>query len=200
MMLLITLTICQRVASSVRFKLLTLTRVAQSVDTVCTILFVFTPIIFLLSFLSLLDCRYATDWPLALRLSIINYDDYAEKWGRVLLFMFYTACITVLAQIVTWWLSPYLPNGKKRSAATGGIPELKAILSGSTLNTWLSIRMFVAKFVGMLLTLSSGLSVGKEGPFVHMACIVGFQLVETLNAFKVSLMNVGFDMCAAHCT
>ena len=88
----------------------------------------------------------------------------------------------------------------RKSAATGGIPELKTILSGSKIPKWLHFRMWVAKFIGMVLSLSSGLFVGKEGPFVHMACILGDQVFKVLRNFmgsKVELRGVRQEIMIA---
>ena len=117
-----------------------------------------------------------------------------------------TVIVAVLAFFVIEKLSPvhdpdatgfrlvWTPRGdnvQRKTAGTGGIPELKAHLSGSTLPQWLSAQMYVAKFCGMILTLSSGLLVGKEGPFVHMACIIGRQILEKLPIFKRLMLGSG---------
>ena len=49
-------------------------------------------------------------------------------------------------------------------AAGSGIPEMKCILSGMSLTHYLSFRTFFAKCLGLMCAISSGLSVGKEGP------------------------------------
>lgn len=64
----------------------------------------------------------------------------SDAW-RFVVWVLYSIVVTLLAQFVTHWLSPIMSNKQKRSAATGGIPELKTILSGSKLSTWLSLRM-----------------------------------------------------------
>lgn len=58
------------------------------------------------------------------------------------------------------------------AAAGSGIPQMKAIMAGLTLPKMLSFRTYVAKVLGMICMLGTGLSLGKEGPFVHIAgCI-----------------------------
>ena len=57
-------------------------------------------------------------------------------------------------------------------AAGSGIPQMRAIMAGVELPNMLSKKTFVSKVIGMIAMLSSGMSLGKEGPFVHIAgCI-----------------------------
>ncbi|TPX48019.1 hypothetical protein SeLEV6574_g02309 [Synchytrium endobioticum] len=58
-------------------------------------------------------------------------------------------------------------------SAGSGIPEVKTILSGFVIRGFLGFKTLVVKSVGLMLSVSSGLSVGKEGPIVHIACCVG---------------------------
>eukprot|EP00124_Ichthyophonus_hoferi_P005432 Ihof_evm1s785 gene=Ihof_evmTU1s785 len=58
-------------------------------------------------------------------------------------------------------------------AAGSGIPEVKTILSGFVIRKFLGVFTLLIKIVGLVLSVSSGLSLGKEGPFVHVACGVG---------------------------
>ncbi|KAM6502232.1 Chloride channel [Amanita muscaria] len=58
-------------------------------------------------------------------------------------------------------------------AAGSGIPEIKTILSGFVIHGYLGGRTLVTKSVGLALSVGSGLSLGKEGPFVHIASCIG---------------------------
>jgi chloride channel 2 len=59
-----------------------------------------------------------------------------------------------------------------REAEGSGIPQVRAILCGVTLENMLSWKTFLAKLFGITAMLLSGLSTGKEGPFVHLvSCI-----------------------------
>ncbi|KAF9049790.1 chloride channel [Panaeolus papilionaceus] len=58
-------------------------------------------------------------------------------------------------------------------AAGSGIPEIKTILSGFVIHGYLGGRTLFTKSVGLALSVASGLSLGKEGPFVHIASCVG---------------------------
>lgn len=59
------------------------------------------------------------------------------------------------------------------SAAGSGVAEVRVILSGFVLHGFLGLKTLVIKMVALILSVSSGLSLGKEGPFVHMAACVG---------------------------
>jgi chloride channel 2 len=59
-----------------------------------------------------------------------------------------------------------------KKAAGSGIPQMRAIMTGVKLPGMLSKRTCIGKVMGMICMLSSGMSLGKEGPFVHIAgCI-----------------------------
>ncbi|KZO95441.1 hypothetical protein CALVIDRAFT_516238 [Calocera viscosa TUFC12733] len=58
-------------------------------------------------------------------------------------------------------------------AAGSGIPEIKTILSGFVIHGYLGGRVLLTKTIGLALSVASGLSLGKEGPLVHIACCVG---------------------------
>jgi chloride channel 3/4/5 len=59
------------------------------------------------------------------------------------------------------------------SAAGSGVAEVRVILSGFVLHRFLGLKTLVVKTVGLILSVASGLSLGKEGPFVHIATCVG---------------------------
>ncbi|KJZ72840.1 hypothetical protein HIM_07784 [Hirsutella minnesotensis 3608] len=59
------------------------------------------------------------------------------------------------------------------SAAGSGVAEVRVILSGFVLHGFLGFKTLIIKMVSLVFSVSSGLSLGKEGPFVHMATCVG---------------------------
>ncbi|PWW79535.1 hypothetical protein C7212DRAFT_275756 [Tuber magnatum] len=59
------------------------------------------------------------------------------------------------------------------SAAGSGVAEVKVILSGFVLHGYLGLKTLVVKLFALILSVSSGLSLGKEGPYVHIATCVG---------------------------
>ena len=50
---------------------------------------------------------------------------------------------------------------------------MKTILSGFIIRGYLGATTFVVKSVGLVLAVGAGLSLGKEGPLVHVACCCG---------------------------
>lgn len=58
-------------------------------------------------------------------------------------------------------------------AAGSGVAEVKVILSGFIIRGFLGLKTLVFKTVGLILSVASGLSIGKEGPFVHIASCIG---------------------------
>lgn len=58
-------------------------------------------------------------------------------------------------------------------AAGSGVAEVKVILSGFVVHGYLGLRTLVIKTLGLILSVASGLSIGKEGPYVHIATCIG---------------------------
>ncbi|KAL8626829.1 hypothetical protein Q9189_007473 [Teloschistes chrysophthalmus] len=58
-------------------------------------------------------------------------------------------------------------------AAGSGVAEVKVILSGFVVHGYLGVKTLVVKTLAVILSLASGLSLGKEGPYVHIATCVG---------------------------
>eukprot|EP00928_Gymnodinium_smaydae_P070448 TRINITY_DN5427_c0_g6_i2.p1 TRINITY_DN5427_c0_g6~~TRINITY_DN5427_c0_g6_i2.p1 ORF type:complete len:744 (-),score=164.91 TRINITY_DN5427_c0_g6_i2:61-2292(-) len=80
-------------------------------------------------------------------------------------YLFYIVVCTFLAfasALLTWGFAPM--------ARGSGIPEIKTILGGFNMPEVLDFNTLCIKIVGLSLSVASGLSCGKEGPLVHIAC------------------------------
>uniref|UniRef100_A0A8C2IC49 Chloride channel, voltage-sensitive 2b n=1 Tax=Cyprinus carpio TaxID=7962 RepID=A0A8C2IC49_CYPCA len=86
-------------------------------------------------------------------------------------------------------------------AAGSGIPEMKTILRGVVLKEYLTLKTFVAKVVGLTCALGSGLPLGKEGPFVHIASLCAALLCKFMSFFGGIYENESrnTEMLAAAC-
>uniref|UniRef100_A0A8C7NWC2 Chloride channel, voltage-sensitive 2a n=1 Tax=Oncorhynchus mykiss TaxID=8022 RepID=A0A8C7NWC2_ONCMY len=87
-------------------------------------------------------------------------------------------------------------------AVGSGIPEMKTILRGVVLKEYLTFKTFVAKVIGLTCALGSGMPLGKEGPFVHVASLCAALLSKFLAAlfgglYKNELRNT--EMLSAAC-
>lgn len=51
--------------------------------------------------------------------------------------------------------------------------QVKTILSGFIIRSYLGAWTLLVKSVGMVLAVGAGLALGKEGPLVHVACCAG---------------------------
>ena len=85
--------------------------------------------------------------------------------ARLLLWLGWSVCLCCGAVWVTRNYSP--------EAVGSGIPQMKAILAGginsSRAEAYLSWRCLVVKAVGLVFAKVAGLSIGKEGPWVHIS-------------------------------
>ena len=72
-----------------------------------------------------------------------------------------------------------------KDAEGSGIPEMKAIIGGATIKEYISYQTLCSKIVGLVAATASGLSVGREGPFVHISCIFADK-ISSIPIFKVA--------------
>lgn len=58
-------------------------------------------------------------------------------------------------------------------ACGSGVPEIKTILSGYVMKGYLGSWTLLIKLIGIIFSASAGLTLGKEGPMVHISCAFG---------------------------
>ncbi|KAJ2759656.1 hypothetical protein IWQ57_006499, partial [Coemansia nantahalensis] len=88
------------------------------------------------------------------------------RWVEwVLQYIVFIFDANLFAAISTYLVTEYAPY-----AAGQGIAEIKTIMSGFTMRRFLGLRTLCVKCVGVVLSVASGLSLGKEGTMVHIAC------------------------------
>ncbi|XP_048244203.1 H(+)/Cl(-) exchange transporter 4-like isoform X2 [Haliotis rufescens] len=108
------------------------------------------------------DCGQWYSWSRLFGISDGNAGSYIIKY---LLYILWALAFAGMAAMLVRVFAPY--------ACGSGIPEIKTILSGFIIRGYLGKWTLLIKSVGMMLAVSAGLSLGKEGPFVHVASCCG---------------------------
>eukprot|EP01134_Creolimax_fragrantissima_P001931 CFRG1931T1 len=106
-----------------------------------------------------------SDFFLVRRTVIFQSDFFIFPGSKYFIWLLYMQGLLLVAVILTRVLST--------EAIGSGIPEMKTIMRGFEIPNFLSLRTFIATVVGLALSVGSGIPIGKEGPFVHVACMVG---------------------------
>eukprot|EP00445_Apocalathium_hangoei_P034819 CAMPEP_0203954342 /NCGR_PEP_ID=MMETSP0359-20131031/87411_1 /ASSEMBLY_ACC=CAM_ASM_000338 /TAXON_ID=268821 /ORGANISM="Scrippsiella Hangoei, Strain SHTV-5" /LENGTH=895 /DNA_ID=CAMNT_0050887869 /DNA_START=49 /DNA_END=2736 /DNA_ORIENTATION=+ len=91
------------------------------------------------------------------------HDDWAF-WGHGTAFFANVGLGTLMA-----FCSALLVFLFARAASGSGIPEVKTILNGFVMPDVVSLRTLLVKMPGLALSVAAGMSLGKEGPLVHVA-------------------------------
>eukprot|EP01060_Flectonema_neradi_P006457 TRINITY_DN14367_c0_g1_i1.p1 TRINITY_DN14367_c0_g1~~TRINITY_DN14367_c0_g1_i1.p1 ORF type:complete len:1042 (+),score=113.04 TRINITY_DN14367_c0_g1_i1:26-3151(+) len=81
---------------------------------------------------------------------------FAYMWG----------CSMAFTTVAVWitFLEP--------AAAGSGVPDVKSVLNGVKIPGMLCLRAFIAKVVGVIFGVASGLAMGPEGPMIHAGAIL----------------------------
>ncbi|KAL7906276.1 chloride channel [Trichoderma velutinum] len=87
----------------------------------------------------------------------------AGKW--FIEYFFFLAFGVLFAYCAALLVQEYAIHAKH-----SGIPEIKTVLGGFVIRKFLGPWTLVTKSVGLVLAVSSGMWLGKEGPLVHVAC------------------------------
>ncbi|KAJ6653841.1 hypothetical protein lerEdw1_008638 [Lerista edwardsae] len=127
----------------------------------------------------------------------------AQKWMYggldANIFLQYMAWVTYPVVLITF--SAGFTQILAPQAVGSGIPEMKTILRGVVLKEYLTLKTFVAKVIGLTCALGSGMPLGKEGPFVHIASLCASLLSKFLSLFGGIYENESrnIEMLAAAC-
>ncbi|CAL8350445.1 unnamed protein product [Lota lota] len=127
----------------------------------------------------------------------------AQKWMygglESNVFLQYLAWVTYPVVLITF--SAGFTQILAPQAVGSGIPEMKTILRGVVLKEYLTFKTFVAKVIGLTCALGSGMPLGKEGPFVHIASLCAALLSRFMSLFGGIYENESrnIEMLAAAC-
>ncbi|CAD6891444.1 unnamed protein product [Tilletia controversa] len=106
-----------------------------------------------------------------------------------LIYILFAGCLAAAGAHLVRAFAPY--------AAGSGISEIKCILAGFVINGYLGAWTFVIKSLTLPLAIASGLSVGKEGPAVHVACCIGNLVAKLFQSFDRSQAKMRELLAAA---
>lgn len=117
------------------------------------------------------------------------------------MYTYMAVSFALLAGLLVKTFAPY--------ACGSGIPEIKTILSGFIIRSYLGKWTLLIKSTCMILVVAAGLSLGKEGPLVHICCSIGNVISylfpkygkneakkrEILSAAAAAGVSTAFGMC-----
>ncbi|EST09508.2 RNA recognition motif domain protein [Kalmanozyma brasiliensis GHG001] len=103
-----------------------------------------------------------------------------SKWAvpAYIIYILFAGILSFLCAHLVKAFAPY--------AAGSGISEIKCILAGFVINGYLGFWTLAIKSLTLPLAIASGLSVGKEGPAVHVACCIGNVVASFFRSFNRS--------------
>ncbi|XP_036443383.1 H(+)/Cl(-) exchange transporter 5 [Colossoma macropomum] len=108
---------------------------------------------------------------------LIGYNDGPLAYiMNYLMYVCWALLFSFLAVSLVRAFAPY--------ACGSGIPEIKTILSGFIIRGYLGKWTLMIKTITLVLAVSSGLSLGKEGPLVHVACCCGNILCHLFTKYR----------------
>ncbi|GAM90304.1 hypothetical protein ANO11243_083470 [Dothideomycetidae sp. 11243] len=128
-------------------------------------------------------CRDWRSWSTAMGLQVA-----AGSW--MMNFIIFVSFSVLFATIASFLTNIYAAYAKQ-----SGIPEIKTVLGGFVIQRLLGAWTLAVKSIGLCLSVSSGLWLGKEGPLVHVACccanlfMKGFDTINSNEARKREVLS-----------
>ncbi|KAG4442740.1 hypothetical protein IFR05_001757 [Cadophora sp. M221] len=121
-------------------------------------------------------------------------------WGSFGIYVGFALLFGIMAGGVTMTTKANLPAARKNDedaqagseplgksmymAAGSGIPEIKTILSGFVIPHFLDFKVLFVKAVGATFAVSTGMCLGKEGPFVHISTCAGYLVASLFPKYR----------------
>lgn len=100
--------------------------------------------------------------------ALFNHKSPDDAMAYVIAYLMFVLWGVGLATITVLLVRMFAPY-----ACGSGIPEIKTILSGFIMRGYLGKWTLLIKTLTMMMAVAAGLSLGKEGPLVHVACCCG---------------------------
>lgn len=116
------------------------------------------------------DCAYR-EWPQLLAFMPLS--------NPITAFMAYLLVALLFGVTAAFLVKRFAPH-----AAGSGVPEIKTVLSGVVIRGYLSSWAFIVKIIGLAFSVSSGLNLGKEGPFVHLVSVLANMVATSFSEFR----------------
>lgn len=113
-------------------------------------------------------------------------EDNCSSWKEWSSFTILNYAVYVIISLLFSFIAAILVKNYAPSAAGSGISEIKCIVSGFVMKGFLGWWTLLIKSIGLPLAISSGLSVGKEGPSVHYAVCVGNSIASLFSTYRKS--------------
>lgn len=86
---------------------------------------------------------------------------------QLISYFFYVVIASCQAGYSAWLCKTFAPY-----AVGSGIGEIKVIMSGFVIKRFLGGWTLLIKSLGLILSVGSGMAIGKEGPFIHLSCCI----------------------------
>jgi len=121
------------------------------------------------------------------RVRLAAIDALFRHYGRGAEALLAVGCVFVATNLAMALAAALLVTRVSPQAAGSGLPAVRAYLNGVHVPRCLSSECLLVKFLGTILAVGSLLSIGPEGPLVHLGAIVGSGLTRGRKHLRVKL-------------